>query len=321
MNYPEPTTKAVHLRAFDPDQLLHAVNGAQFEHFVLGKSRCEARLSHWSCGDLTVDIGNYSFPLRAVGPFPSKKICLGYMRGVRDMVWINGFRVSCQTMEIYPEGVELNYRANAAAEWVAVAFEEEALQRAARARLGRELDVPLRHVRSFIAPPDGRAMLDRLIRRLWNHPVSGAAMVEPILGAVAEIFDSILQDSPRRTRPNWLKRQAMLNRADKFLLTRNSDAPFDLATLAEAAGAHPRTLEREFVHAYGMPPIAWNRCLALHKVRSALLRGEGRKLTLASIAQRHGFRHMGRFSGYYHDLFGERPSHTLRRRQENGAFP
>lgn len=270
MNVTELQANVLHLRAFDSEQLLEAVQGARFEHFVLKKSDCEARLDRWSCGDFVVDRGRYNFPVRARGPFPAKKICLGYMRGSRDATWVNGFHVTPRTLEIYPEGTELDYRTGSAAEWLAIEFSRETLQRAAIARLGRELDLPWKHVVSFEIPPPARAALDALVQRLWSPSRPGLPKIDPILGIIAETLDFLERGSPLPAAPNWKKREELLRRVDRFLDTRPS-APFDLSTLASAVGATPRTLQREFLHAYGITPREWARCFALHRVRSDLV--------------------------------------------------
>jgi AraC-like DNA-binding protein len=311
MIHPPITTSSLHLRSFEPDQLLEVVHGARFEHYILGRTRCSARLARWSCGSFTVDVGNYNFPVRAVGEFSRFKLCVGYMRQLTQPSWVNGFTCDRGTMEFYPESSELNYRAAPNAEWIAVEFEREALQIAAREHLGHELDLPWKHAASFPVPRAVRAALDRMIRELWRHPVSGALMITPILGAIATILNEAGNRSAGSIARGLLKRQEMLVRVDGYLQANLAD-PFNLAALAAAAGATPRTLQREFINAYGMTPQGWARCLALHRVRRRLRGSDGKRLTVEAIARECGFRHMGRFAGYYFHLFGEYPSRTMR---------
>lgn len=306
------TAYSLRLQAFNPEQLLEVVRGARFEHYILARSQCDTRLDRWSTGPFTVDIGRYSFPVRVVGPFPSKTLCIGYMRTVVDHAWVNGLEVSQDTVEFYPEGFELNYRAASNSEWVVIGFEEDALQAAARDRLGREVDLPWRQVVSFRMPVVTRVALDRLVRRLWRHPLSGAVMIEPILGIIAEMLDGSRTEGLRPIARSWLHRQEILQRADQYLRAHWS-IPFDLRALAEAAGTSIRTLQRAFVDAYGISPQDWARCLSLHRVRERLRTSEAQKFTIETIARECGFRHMGRFAGYYQELFGESPVHTLRR--------
>lgn len=312
MTLPVSTIRSLRLQEFEPDQLLDAVRGARFEHYVLGGSTRIVQLDHWSCGDVSVDVGRYSFPLRAVGPFPANRLCLGYMRSL-GRSRVNGFAASRQTIELYPCGAELDYYADTASEWVAIEFSEEALQDAAHRHLGQELDIPWGQTVSFDTITAERALLDRLVNRLWPRPADGTAMIRAILGSIAGLLADV-RDRTRRTPPGWKKRQARIRRAEAYLRA-NLDQPVDLASLAAAVGAAPRTLQKEFVAAYGISPLHWRRCLALHHARHLLRAPDGRTFTIEAIARRCGFRHMGRFAGYFRDLFGEHPSHALHSRK------
>ena len=72
-----------------------------------------------------------------------------------------------------------------------------------------------------------------------------------------------------------------------------------------------RTLQRLYAETYGMSPNQWARCLALHRVRDRLQRTDAETYTIEGIAREFGFNHMGRFSRYFRELFGECPSQTL----------
>jgi AraC-like DNA-binding protein len=310
MTKPPFTTRFLHLKAFNPEQMLEAVRGAHLDHFILGRARCDARLERWSSGNFTVDTGRYSFPVRVVGTFSEKWLCVGYMRALTDRTWVNGFEAGRDTIEFYPAGSELNYRAAPNGEWVAIEFDEEALQSAARSRLGREVNLPWKHFLSFRVTDTERRTIDQLVRRLWRHPVSGTLMVEPILGAIAEMLDGLQRETSTVTQRRVLHARAVLRQSDEYLRA-NLASHFDLRALAGAVGATPRTLERLFARAYGLTPQQWSRCFALHHARKRLRAADWRLFTVEGIANECGFQHMGRFAKYYRNLFGELPSATL----------
>jgi AraC family transcriptional regulator, ethanolamine operon transcriptional activator len=312
------TTQSVHLQGFSPEQLLEVVRGARFEHYILSRAKCDARLNRWSLGDFTVDIGRYSFPVRAVGSFPKNRLCFGYMRHQSGPTWVNGCVADETTVEFYPNGAELNYRASPHGEWVAIEFEESTLQRAARERLGHEVDLPWKHVISFHVPRVDRLAINRMVTRLWKHPISGVLMIAPILGVIAEMLHAQRRPSFATTISKSQHRQMILKRSDEFLRGHLAN-PFQLEALATASGTTVRTLQRLFNDAYGVTPQKWARCLALHRARQHLQSPEARALTVQGIANGCGFRHMGRFSTYYRELFGEAPSFTLTNRNEKSA--
>ena len=304
--------QSVRLRGFDPEELLGVVNGGRLEHYILSRVRCDVWSDHWSMGTFSVDTGRYSFPVRVVGSFSPKKLCIGYMRRLTSSTWVNGLTADDHTVEFYPEGTELNYRAAPDGQWVAIEFDEQTLQSAARARLGREVKLPWKHVMNFRVPDTVRSSLDRMIDRLWRHPISGALMVEPILGAIAEMFDDFEGKTPTAAHRHSLHARMVLRRADEYLRA-NLAHQFDLRALANAARTTERTLQRTFANAYGVTPQQWARCFALHQAQKRLQATDWRLFTVDGIAKECGFRHMGRFAKYYRDLFGEFPSTTLSR--------
>src|SRR5262245_33089327 len=99
MEQAKVTRHSLHLQAFNPDELLDVVRGARFEHYILDRANFGVRLARWSSGAFTVDIGRYSFAARIVGPFPEKRLCVGYMRSLTEPTWVNGFQADHRSLE------------------------------------------------------------------------------------------------------------------------------------------------------------------------------------------------------------------------------
>lgn len=79
--------------------------------------------------------------------------------------------------------------------------------------------------------------------------------------------------------------------------------------LAQAAEVHSRTLLRAFHSVVGMGPVRYLRFRQLNAVRR-MLNGVPTSTVTATL-QSAGVSDMGRFSGFYKELFGELPSETL----------
>jgi AraC family ethanolamine operon transcriptional activator len=62
----------------------------------------------------------------------------------------------------------------------------------------------------------------------------------------------------------------------------------------------------------GIGPVGFLRHRRLCAAHTALRAREDIP-TISDIALQHGFQNLGRFAGYYHQLFGEYPSETRRR--------
>lgn len=95
-----------------------------------------------------------------------------------------------------------------------------------------------------------------MVRMLWTHPSTGVEMIDPILGIIIKILFNFQSGNFSLTRADWHRRQTMLKRADTFLPS-NLSEPFSLTALAAAAGATPRSVQREFSQAFGLPPGRW----------------------------------------------------------------
>jgi AraC-like DNA-binding protein len=90
--------------------------------------------------------------------------------------------------------------------------------------------------------------------------------------------------------------------------------PVVAADIAAAARLSPRGLQAAFQREYGTTPMAQLRDARLSAARQDLLDGDPTNgATVAEIARRWGFAHLGRFARAYRDAYGETPAQTLRR--------
>lgn len=73
-----------------------------------------------------------------------------------------------------------------------------------------------------------------------------------------------------------------------------------------------RSLQEGFRRHVGCAPMTYLQQLRLNRVRETLLEGDPARVTVAAVAHRWGFAHLGRFASAYRERFGESPSETLR---------
>jgi len=92
-----------------------------------------------------------------------------------------------------------------------------------------------------------------------------------------------------------------------------------ISSLAEEFGVSEQTLQNAFKSLFGLTPNKFLRNLKLNHVRKALIQASPDSNTIIRIANKWGFTHMGHFSRYYTDLFGENPSVTLQRTHNDEA--
>ncbi|GIF03144.1 AraC family transcriptional regulator [Actinoplanes siamensis] len=92
------------------------------------------------------------------------------------------------------------------------------------------------------------------------------------------------------------------------------ERPFTVAALAGIARMSVRSLQEGFRRHLGCTPMAYLQRTRLDRAHAALRGADPAAVTVASIANRWGFAHLGRFASAYRARFGVSPSETLRRR-------
>ena len=93
------------------------------------------------------------------------------------------------------------------------------------------------------------------------------------------------------------------------------DGRISIESLAKQHSLSEHTLQKSFKSLFGFTPKRFLLLLKLNHIHYDLKYADPALSSVSRIAQKWGFNHMGRFSGYYTDLFGENPSVTLRREQ------
>ncbi len=158
-----------------------------------------------------------------------------------------------------------------------------------------------------------RRTLDQLCRQLNARPTlfKNQAFIDELEDSfftqlVRAIFPA------RQAIPASRLRDFGLQRAEAYLEKHAGDPP-TVADLCAAAGVSERTLEYAFRERFGLTPKAYLRAYRLNRVRTDLLRADWLATTVAGIANRWGFWHIGQFARDYRMMFGENPSATLRR--------
>ncbi|ROR83562.1 Helix-turn-helix domain-containing protein [Plantibacter flavus] len=98
--------------------------------------------------------------------------------------------------------------------------------------------------------------------------------------------------------------------AVEFMIA-NAHRPMGTDEIAAAAGISLRSLQAAFRREYGVTATDYLRSIRLDRVRQELRDAEPGLATVAEVARRWGFTHLGRFAASYTTRFGEYPSVTL----------
>jgi transcriptional regulator GlxA family with amidase domain len=166
---------------------------------------------------------------------------------------------------------------------------------------GRSLARLLALMRAEMDDPEGLLYQPLLAGQLWQAVLSG------LLVATADRYREDRAQREPASRPRAVKRAIDAMEAEP-------DRPFTAVSLAAIAGASVRTLQAGFRQHVGMPPMAYLRRLRLARAHADLRAAEPGEETVASVAHRWGFAHLGRFAAAYRAEYGRPPADTLHER-------
>jgi len=93
---------------------------------------------------------------------------------------------------------------------------------------------------------------------------------------------------------------------------KHMDHTKSVSELAKHYHISEKSLQNSFKALFNLTPNQYMRILKLNLVHHELIQGSTDQISVSKIARKWGFSHMGRFSKYYKELFGENPSVTLK---------
>lgn len=197
---------------------------------------------------------------------------------------------------------------------VAVVFDQAYLQRHGLdlKRLEGLFMVPLGGVQNALFGGWLSATLSRLSAD--GQGADQQALGKQLLDDCLFILDSACQRLQGDAQGRRNEERAIMRRVSEWA----ADSPeetLNLVELAHVAGVSLRQLQQAFKAFTGLPPAHWLRLRRLNGARRDLLRQGPGEVTVAEVAMRWSFWHLGRFSESYRQLFRELPSETLRRSQ------
>ena len=101
-------------------------------------------------------------------------------------------------------------------------------------------------------------------------------------------------------------------RAAIDIIEGNPGAPLTLSVLAEHCEVGPRTLQKAFQQHLGRSPMEYLRDVRLRRAHEELRDADPSAGSVAAVARRWGFTHLGRFAAAHEAKFGQKPLRTLR---------
>ena len=308
---------AVNTCSLDSFEGLHdAIRGSHVEVMQLGRGKFRGSLSHVGIGDFSLSIGSFSVGVRTQRVSTDDKLVVGILLNAEDRVTHWSFDMRPADVLIMPPSTEHDGIFHGAAAYAAIRLDLA--------------DVPS----LFKGEPrlsDPAAWLDKNLHRA--DPLTGMAATRqlPLIisrlaqqqtalsDAVADFWKRSIIDAvtgtivhalPADSRGLLPSATQLVSKADEYLEAAGI-RPVHVSEICAHLNVSRRTLHRAFYDVLGLGPITYLRHKRLCAIHSVLRDSDPAKITVAQVAIQHGFIELGRFSHYYHSLFGEYPSQTL----------
>ncbi|GAB1691281.1 helix-turn-helix domain-containing protein [Krasilnikovia sp. M28-CT-15] len=147
---------------------------------------------------------------------------------------------------------------------------------------------------------------------ILEPPLLLAAAEQAVAASLLATFPNTATTTEQR-RPRDPAGAATVRRAIAFI-DAHAGEPITVTDIAAAAQVGPRTLGQAFHRHRDTTPLAYLRRVRLARAHDQLLAAQpGDGTTVAAVAVRWGFGHIGRFTGAYRQEYGQPPGQTLRR--------
>ena len=231
----------------------------------------------------------------------------------------SGRQVDQSAIAVWPQNFLQNGFTNGPTDTIALAIDQTFLSRYSARTLGRNI----------VEQSVGRGLLivDRRAVGIFHEKLTGlletvaaqpgcledesfcTETTEGLLRMLLELLAPDVFESQQIPRPTT--RSYIVDKAVAYMDAHLAD-PIVISDVCAAVRVCSRTLRYSFEDILGVSPTQYLLARRLSCVRRELKQA-GSSTLVYCIAQRYGFRHMGRFANFYDSAFGERPSDTCRR--------
>ncbi len=308
---------SVNSSSLDSFEGLHqAIHGSHVEVMQLGSGKFRGLLSHVAIGDFSLSVGSFSVGVRAQRVPTDDKLIVGMLLYSEDRVTHWSFDMRPADVLVIPPSTEHDGIFRGAAAYAAIRLDVAEVTSLFKGEPRLSDPAAWLDKNHFRADPSISVIATRRLPKMVSHlarhqgELSDAAAdfwKRSIMDAVTGTIVHALPPDFRGPLPSATQ---LVGKVDEYL-----DAaglrPVHISEICAHLNVTRRTLHRAFFDALGMGPITFLRHKRLCAVHSILRDNAPATTTVARVAMQHGFIELGRFSHYYHSLFGEYPSQTL----------
>ncbi|ABE63745.1 transcriptional regulator, AraC family [Nitrobacter hamburgensis X14] len=295
--------------------LHQAVQGSHIDVMQLGHGKMRGTLSHVGIGEFSLSVGSFNLGVRTQRTSSDEKLIVGMLLSAKDRVTHFAFDMRPADVLVIPPAIEHDGIFHGASSYAALRFDlsDVVSMFAGEARLSDPATwYEKNRYRANQSAQTATARLPQIVSRLAQHQdalteASADFWKRAIVDCfTATIFQSLPPDETR-TLPSALR---LVHNVEDYLAAADA-RPVHVSELCAAFRVSRRGLHRAFHDVFGVGPVTFLRHKRLCAIHSALIDSSPGDTTVAKVALQQGFVELGRFSHYYHALFGEYPSETL----------
>lgn len=299
------------------DEYLSSFRQLRLSGFILERATRKWSLRRCRLASCVLEHGVDAAPWAASGSTAEKVVTFAFPGSPDARLSVDGQDISQDTLCLWPGGARVSIVARRPADLFVVSVAEPAMAALATEPAG--LPLPCATFTPFRVQPEQlvrvRVLASRVLEAVENGGLAGfgpEACIPLERALLGELVGLATGPRPHRgSGPSRIDRRRVLESVEGLLDSRPSQ-PVYIADLCAATGLPERTLRFILVEQYGTSPIRLLRCRRLCELRRCLQAGGAGSGSLARIASRYGFRHVGTLAADYRALFGELPSDTRR---------
>jgi AraC-like DNA-binding protein len=317
------TAQGPWFRTRSPEEAIHLCATSFYPHRLallgpshsFGMSQRVTRVGPITIGDVAYDT---DVSLGVDETRASYHICVPLKGSLRSRHRGEELTATPRRAAIYRPDAELTVtRWPAGSRHLAVKIDQCAVDRALEALLDCALDPPIAFDGALSLHPAAAQDWVRLVLMvhrqhqcadsLMRHPLVWDPLVESLIHGLL-----LVADHPHRhaLAASAQPGPAVVRNAID-LIEAGPHLPLTTSTLARQCHVSARTLQEGFRRHLGMSPMAYLRVVRLRRAHRDLRSANPSDGSVASIAHRWGFTHLGRFAAAHKTMFGETPLQAL----------
>ena len=289
----------------------------------LGAHPVAGSLTFAKLGEAMFSAGSFSGKIRATGVMSDTKVTIGTLLETEGPNSKWSYETRCGDIAVTPPEIAHEGCYSNRLSYVTLALPLEMLVEQCE-RCENSINEAFWRQPAMYRPPQllARQLVERLktcVRTIAGQPSilyvpeAREAVFDDLMEAMLKGYAAVTANSPTPRRC-LVSSSRTVERVDEYLRA-HTHCAVRLSELCRYLKMSERTLHRVFTEYMDLPPRLYMHRWRLSQVRAALAAPEHGDLKVGDVAASFGLWELGRFAGDYRQMFGERPSETLKNAQ------